>query len=280
MKKIALHIIMVLFTTQLAAQYFTYGYPKHEVLVGAGFGHSGLHSKNPAFHFGGNLNLSYALSFNQHFAIVSGLQFSFYTGRLSSSGFLDTILFYNPAYAQWGDERMLYIAEVHGIRETQRATYLYIPLMARGQIPFRSNALYAMGGLKFGIPITGSYRGHIDKIRTTGYSFYDNQPSWYNLPEFGFSTFENSKLRGKFDLGVSVALSLELGYIHTFSYGKNAAYFGIFTDFGLNNILRNPNPHTVNHNPDDLEIPKLSSYTGRFGSLRPNAFGIMVRFRL
>jgi len=271
---------MVLFSTQLVAQYFTYGFPKHEFLVGAGLGHSGLRGENPAFHFGGNLNLSYALNINQRFGIVSGLQFSFYTGRLSSSGFLDTILFHNPAYAQFGDDRMLYIAEAHGIRETQRVTYLYIPLMVRSQIPFRSNALYAMTGLKFGIPITGSYRGHIDKIITTGYSFFDNQPSWYNLPEFGFSTFENNELRGKLDLGVSVALSLELGYIHTFSYGRNTAYFGIFTDFGLNSILRNPNPHTVNRNPDDLENPKLSSYTGRFGNLRPRAFGIMVRFRL
>ncbi|MCL2412984.1 MAG: hypothetical protein FWC98_02485 [Bacteroidales bacterium] len=280
MKKIVLHITMLLFTWQLFAQEdgFAFDGSRHEFSVGAGFGHSGLQHERFDFRFGGNLNFGYAFNINETFAIFSGLELNFFTARWSSPGFTDTILWHNPAFAQFGDDRMLYVAETNGIRESQRATYLYIPLMVRAQFPIGLDMFYAKGGIKFGIPIMNSYHGHIGEIRTSGYSFYANQ-WWINDPDFGYSTFTDNDLSGRLDLWFSAALSLELGYIYRFPRGQ-IIRFGLFTNFGLNNVLRNPNPHMVTRNPYYVEVPRIASYTGRFESLRPRTFGIMVRFGL
>lgn len=278
MKKIVLIIAMMLLGAKLFAQDdFVFGSERHEFSVGVGFGHLGLRGENPAFRFGGNLSFMYALNFNENWALVTGLELALHRAQWSSDGFFDTVVFHGLGlYPPDLGNTWTYFVDAGGIRETQWATYLYIPLMVRAKIPVGiNNALYAMGGIKFGIPIINSYSVNTDRIKTTGRTPGGNPID--NRPELGFNTFTNLDFSGSLDLWFSAALSLELGYIHTLRNGR-AMHFGAFTNFGLNDVLRNPDPHMINYNFDNPVIPALTSYTGRFGSLRPRTFGVMVRF--
>jgi len=283
MKKIFFILTLFLFSAKLFAgenydeMDFVFDENRHEFAIGVGFGHSGLHHENSTFRFGGNLNFMYAFNINRRFAFVTGLEVTSYAARLGSTeGFFDTILFRNPAYTPFGEDRMLYFVEARGVSQSLNSFFLYVPIMTRTRFHLSDeDALFVTGGARFGFPIRASYQGRVDFIRTKGYSFFDNQ-YWTYAPSLGFSTFHDTDFRGPVDLWLSILLTVEFGYIRTFQNDRSLHLAG-FMNLG-SSVLRNPNPNMIHRNPDNLERPIVSSYTGRIDRLVPRAFGVMVRF--
>jgi len=282
MKKIFFLIALFLFSAQLFAveeEYtdFVFDENRHEFAIGLGFGHSGLHHENSTFRFGGNLNFMYAFNINRRFAFVTGLEVTSYAARLGSTeGFLDTILFRNPAYTPFGDDRMLYFVEARGVSQSLNSIFLYIPIMTRTRFHLNDNeALFVTGGARFGFPISASYQGRVDFIQTTGFSFFDNQ-YWTYAPSLGFSTFYNTDFRGPVDLWFSILLTVEFGYIRSLANDRTLHLAG-FMNLG-SSVLRNPSPNMIHRDPNNLPVPIVSSYTGRIDRLVPRSFGVMVRF--
>ena len=283
MKKIFFILTLFLFSAKLFAgenydeMDFVFDENRHEFAIGVGFGHSGLHHENSTFRFGGNLNFMYAFNINRRFAFVTGLEITSYAARLGSThGFYDTILLRNPAYAPFGDDRMLYFVEAHGVSQSLSSIFLYVPIMTRTRFHLNdSEALFVTGGARLGFPIIASYQGHVEFIRTTGFSFADYQ-HWVYAPSLGFSTFRDTDFRGQVDLWLSILLTVEFGYIRTFQNDRTLHLAG-FMNLG-SSVLRNPNPNMIRRNPENLEFPIVSSYTGRIDRLVPRAFGVKVRF--
>jgi hypothetical protein len=256
---------------------FVFDESRHEFAIGVGFGHSGLHHENATFRFGGNLNFMYAFNINRRFAFVTGLEVTSYAARLGSTeGFFDTILFRNPAYTPFGDDRMLYFVEARGVSQSLNSIFLYIPIMTRTRFHLNDNeALFVTGGARFGFPISASYQGRVDFIQTTGFSFFDNQ-YWDYAPSLGFSTFYNTDFRGPTDLWFSILLTVEFGYIRSLANDRTL-HLASFMNLG-SSVLRNPSPNMIHRDPNNLPVPIVSSYTGRIDRLVPRSFGFKVRF--
>jgi len=282
MKKLLFLIALIFFSVRLFAVEeeeldFVFYENRHEFAIGVGFGHSGLHHENSTFRFGGNFSFMYAFNINRRFAFITGLEVTSYAARLGSTeGFFDTILFHNPAYAPFGDSRMLYFVEARGVSQSLNSVFLYVPIMTRTRFHLSDeNVLFVTGGARFGFPVWATYSGHIDFIRTKGFSFFDNQ-YWDYAPSLGFSTFQNTDFRGPIDLWLSILLTVEFGYIRTFQNDRSLHLAG-FMNLG-SSVLRNPNPNMIHRDPENLERPIISSYTGRIDRLVPRSFGIKVRF--
>ena len=283
MKKIFFILALFLFSAKLFASEnyddmdFVFDENRHEFAIGVGFGHSGLHHESSTFRFGGNLNFMYAFNINRRFAFVSGLEITSYTARLGSTeGFLDTIPFNSPAFGQFGDGRMLYFVEARGVSQSLTSVFLYVPIMTRTMFRLSDeDALFVTGGARLGFPIWATYNGHVDFIQTRGFSYYANQ-YLDSIPSLGFSTFHNTNFRGPVDLWISILLTVEFGYIRTFQNDRTLHLAG-FMNLG-SSVLRNPNPNMIRRDPNNLEFPAISSYTGRIDRLVPRSFGVKVRF--
>jgi len=284
MKKIFFLIALFLFSVRLFASEeedysldFVFDESRHEFAIGVGFGHSGLHHENSTFRFGGNLNFMYAFNINRRFAFVTGLDVTTYAARLGSThGFSDTILFRNPAYTDFGNDSMLYFVDARGVSQSLSATFFYIPIMTRTRFHLSDeHTLFVTGGARFGFPISASYHGHIDFIQTKGYSFFDNQ-YWDYAPSLGFATFRDTDFSGQVDLWLSILLTVEFGYIRTFANDRTLHLAG-FMNLG-SSVLRNPDSNMIHRDPDNLEFPRISSYTRRIDRLVPRSFGVKVRF--
>jgi len=282
MKKIFFLIALFLFSAQLFAVEdedidFVFDENRHEFAIGLGFGHSGLHHENSMFRFGGNLNFMYAFNINHRFAFITGLEITSYSSRLGSvHGFFDTILTRSPGFAQYGDDRLRYFVEARGVSQSLNSIFLYVPIMTRTSFHLSDEStLFVTGGARIGFPVWASYHGRIDFIRTTGFSYYANQYVLY-APSLGFSTFYDTDFRGRLDLWFSILLTVEFGHIWTFQNDRTFHLAG-FMNLG-SSVLRNPNPNMIHRDLDNLEFPKISSYTGRIDRLVPRSFGVKVRF--
>jgi hypothetical protein len=90
--------------------------------------------------------------------------------------------------------------------ETQKTVYLNIPVMALFQI----EQIYAMGGLKFGIPVSGKYATKNATLTNEGY--YPELDNSANDLEFaGYGTFKGKNFEGDLKPGMAVILALEAG---------------------------------------------------------------------
>jgi len=135
-----------------------------------------------------------------------------------------------------------------GYKETQRAMYLNIPVMALYLI----EPYYVMAGVKIGIPLTGKYQSKDATL--TNKAYYPQYDNWLETQTFaGYGEFkQNSK--GPVDLGVTVMLAIEGGYKWQFNR-RFILYAGAYFDYGLNNTSKSKQKQFVNYdrnNPSDF----------------------------
>jgi len=174
-------------------------------------------------------------------------------------------------------------ANYTGLKETQSAVMLQIPVMLQLQFPIdKKDAIYVGAGIKAGFPVSSKWNQSAGSLTTTGYSDYTAQ-QYADMPNHGFSTYSNVGASGKLDLTSPVFLALEGGL--KFSIDKEKyLYAGLFLDYGLSNIYKAPatNSNLLNYNsasPADYSYNSIltTSHYSASGGIKPFAFGVKIK---
>jgi hypothetical protein len=162
-----------------------------------------------------------------------------------------------------------------GYKETQNTLFLNIPLMAL----FQYDMFYGMGGLKFGIPLSGKYKSKNATI--TNKAYYPELDNWVETQEFrGIGVFTGQSFNGNLDLGVSVMLALEGGLRLNLSRDFTF-YAGLFFDYGLNNIAKKETTHRdfLNYNPENPANFTANSVLSSFAD-KANLISVGIKLRV
>ena len=160
-------------------------------------------------------------------------------------------------------------------KETQQTVYLNIPVMALFQI----EQIYAMGGVKVGIPINGKYSSK--DARLTNEGFYPDLENSATDQEFaGYGTFRGKNFEGNLEPGATVMLALEAGY--KWHIADNLSiYTGFYFDCGLNNTIKDYTrtfiKYSNNHPADFTTNSVLTTFTDKTKLI---AAGIKLRFAM
>lgn len=277
MKKIFL-IIMVLLTTWANAQY-RLRESNHKIAVIAGGGLSFLNyhlefdgEKKPGF--AGTIGAAYEYSLNNQWRLHTGINLAYYSAKAEMTDFsYEHPIIPSPYPA--GDYRLQVSGK--GFQEKQSIMYLNIPLMMKYLYPLKKKVnIYAMGGLKFGIPISSKFNESIDQYTTKGYSSYSHQ-THENEPDHGFSTYYNQTNSGSLDLKFNASLAFEIGCEWIL---KNTHRFstGIYFDYGLNNIASGEKASIINYHVEKPSELQLKSITAASDKINLMAAGVMVRY--
>ena len=281
MNKIASTIIaVILIFPTAAAQDFI----RHEFSFNTGGGVSGFQTR-PTIgkdHWKGTatLGLGYHYSFHPNWGIGSGVNLTAYNGKI-------TIKDYDQRQAAINtltDNAFDFLVSSSNYEETQRAMMITIPLMVQYQHKYKYQFkekmnLYAALGFKAGIPVSAKSKSK-GNFSTKGY--YPNLNVTYeNLPDYGFVTNQPFP-ENKTNLGLKTAVmaSAELGA--KYPLGKNISlYTGIYTDYGLNNMLNKKNAAN-NLVIFQSNTPAQFAYNAAINSyarkMKPFAVGITLRF--
>ena len=192
--------------------------------------------------FGAGINYAYNLSYN--FAIVSGLGFTTYSGKLT----LDE---YSESYSSIddrGDPFTLTYSFNSEYSEKQSVALLSIPVMARYSMPLGTAPMkfFASGGIKLAVPLVAKATITSGTVSTTGYYEYEAR-TYDDLPEHGFVNGHSGEQTGsRIRLGVTPLLSLETGLRIPTGY-KTALTAGLYLDYSPVNVQRSNDRHIIEY---------------------------------
>lgn len=199
-----------------------------------------------------------------------GVQLGFGLEGYGSSSTLDYRQVLSGVIDQGGDQYE-FRTTYQQWKERQRITYLTIPVEGFYRMPVGSHlGVQLSGGVKIGVPLSGSYQSQGGSFTTSGYySQWNVELS--NLPAYGFDTY-SGPYSGSLNPGMSLSGLLEAGCV----YGKNKhydLYVGAYMSYGFNHVLGSTNVHPI--------YTAQGIYQGLFGSdqtgtVKPVAIGIKV----
>ena len=296
MKKINITIVTMFaaISMQLSAQ------ATHEFSAHAGVGLSSLSYQlsqgKRSGGFGGDFGFGYTYFINReqavetgtvsymNWGIHSGIGLGFYNAKAKlnnvktlAKGLDDG----EPTFSKFDLETTL-----SGYNETQKTMFLNIPVMGLLQM----DQFYAMGGFKFGIPVSDKFKSKDATLKNRANYPDLGKDVWIETQTFrGLGEFNGKNYDGKLDLGVAVMFSLEAGY--KWSIADNLSlYTGVYFDYGLNNVVKGDKQAFINYptkSPENFTINSvLSSYTDSGKSttftdkVNVMAVGIKVRVAL
>jgi len=258
--------------------------PENEFTVSLGLGSSALkyrigeeHSKSG---LGWQFGAGYSLYFSKMMGVSLGLEAAGFGSSVEPGSLSSTQQIQTPPGLS-GNFSLK--ANYTGLKESQTAVFLQIPVMLQFQFPIDKKDFVFLGaGIKAGFPVSANWNQSIATLTTTGFSDYTNQ-TYADMPNHGFSTFSDVSASGKLDLKTPVFLAVEGGLKFGIGQGKSL-YAGLFLDYGLNDIYKapaantnlleynNPSPADYNHN-SVLAANQFSVPNG----IKPFAFGIKIK---
>jgi hypothetical protein len=221
--------------------------------------------------FSGGAGLSYTLSLNSKWGITTGVESASFSstvdaGNISKSSQLN--------YSYDGrTESMVFNSELRGYKETVKATYLQIPLMAQFSLPVMTkHKWYAAAGVKLGFSISGSYETTAQSLVTSGY-FPRTEETLTDLPQHGFVNQSNISWDEDTDFGFNPSLSIETGLRWALS-DNFGLYTGVYMDYGLIDVSSSSkNKEIVKY--ENAKVPETLSYNSILSS-KPQAGVVFV----
>lgn len=204
---------------------------------------------------GGDFGVGYTYSLTEKFALNTGVGIAFYNAKFSANEMTDILYGLTDPYSE---EVYDFYSSISGYEEKQNVTYLNIPLMVRYYLD-NANRFYISGGVKVGIPLSGSYKTTDATFVNKGY-FVDLE-NWGTSQEFmGFGTFRNKTVDEDLDLNIACMASIEAGTKWDLN-DKLVLYAGLYFDYGLNDIVKGNNDKSFiihNHNATGAEFSNNS----------------------
>ncbi|MCL2767051.1 MAG: PorT family protein [Peptococcaceae bacterium] len=183
--------------------------------------------------FDGGGEFSYHLFFHPNWGMRIGVEAAFLSSKYSSEG---VTLSYMAKDMNGAD--FVFHCKAGNYQETQKTMLLQIPLMFQFQTKGDKNRYYLALGGKAGIPVIGKYKTAEVSIQNTAY--YDFEGYEYTTQHFmGFGEFDLPADDKKMNFKPAFMLSAETGG-KFFVSDVVGLFFGVYFDFGLNNIAKIP----------------------------------------
>ncbi len=217
---------------------------KHEISVYGGGGISSLNqetniitqsdTKNKA---GLLFGVNYGFNITPGLTILTGAEIASYKAEYSLNRILSK---YNTIDSEGDDVEFNFTMQ--GYKENATATYLNIPIMVRYTHPVSDKlGIYAAGGGKIGLAMSGSYKNSYSELTTFGaypqWGQSGNPPLITDEPDQGFGSFANGSYDGDAGFKMAYMASAELGVKYNISE-KYDLYFGGYFDYSLNNVYK------------------------------------------
>ena len=228
-------------------------------------GLSSLKYKEGKSGFGGAIGAGYTYYFNDFLGAFGGLEVGLYSGNVSTSLVDQGKKLYSDASR---NEEFDFKFSATGYKEKQSAVYLSVPLMAQYRTEISDMfEFYAMGGIKVGFSVSGSYSATIDEVKTSGY-FPATGQTFENMPGHGFSTYKNVSSSGKYGFRMNVSPVAEAGVRYNLS-DDFVLYAGVYIAYGLTDASPSKtNVLPVDYNDDayvKVTYPGILSASGDDG---------------
>jgi hypothetical protein len=181
----------------------------------------------------GGGGVAYTFFFHPKWGITTGAEIAFFNATARSEKMDESTA---ETYSYNGvTEPMTFNSTMEDYEETQRATYIHIPLLLQFQTAGR-HKLYMAAGAKVGFAFSGEYETSAANLTTNGYLPTSAQ-TFTNMPNHGFTTVQNLTYTGTVDFGLDVSLAAEMGT--RWAMGKHIAlYTGVYLDYGLLNVAQ------------------------------------------
>lgn len=290
MKRFIISIIVLI--SSVSCQYvWAQEAPKHEFSVYNALGLSSLRyhlsQGDRSGGFGGDFGVGYTWYrtnvrvtgtgkvFYEQWGIFTGLGLGLYNAKAK----LNEVKKVTEDMVDSENDPFVLNTTLKGYKETQKTTYLNIPVMAQFQI----ERYYILTGLKFGIPLGGKYKSKDATV--TNIAYYPGYDPDYISPiqgprTQGLGVFPDKDSDGKLKFGVALMLSLEGGV--NWRINKNfSLYSGMYFDIGLNNNFKDKKLPFVEFDYNAAEVSSrfttnsvLNSFTEKVNIM---AVGVKVR---
>jgi len=222
--------ITVLFTTAAQAQEQEHvAKQRHEFSV---YGLGGLSLINYTLSGGktegtisGGGGVGYTFFFTKNLGITTGAELSFFNAMASVDAITNSTEFKNIDVGG-RTEDMHFTSKLDKYKESQKATYVHIPLL----LQFQSGVFFAAAGAKVGFAVDGKYEVTGGQLHTGGF-FQESGQTFTDMPNHGFVTQEATH-SGNLSFGLNAALSIEAGVRLTVNDNVKL-YAGAYADYGL-----------------------------------------------
>ena len=249
--------------------------PTHEFSISGFGGLMGLNFK--ANHgdqkngLGGGFGFGYQYGINSLLGIRTGLEIAMYNSEYN----WDNLIF-RYMTKDVDDNDFEFRSKAKNFSETQKATFLQIPIMLNIQI---NEYFFAAIGGKAGIPVSTKYKTSAVTVINSG--FYATENYDYKTQQFlGFGTYNIPERERELSLKTAFFLSLEGGGKFDLSETLGL-YVGIYFDYGLNNIVKDSEKsHLIdydNQNPKDFIFNSIITSEYFTKKVSPIAAGIKIR---
>ncbi|MDR2466895.1 MAG: outer membrane beta-barrel protein [Prevotellaceae bacterium] len=223
--------------------------------------------------FGMKAGGTYVYNFDDRWAVMTGLEFANYSGRITYKKLTDS-------YSTTDDRvtpsnAVTYSYSISNYRETQTLSLLSLPLMLRMKtdLDTRTSLYFAAGG-KVALPMLAQAK--MSGKLTSSANFDHENVVYSNLPGHDFFDGETFGAQGKkIETKTAVILSLESGL--RFAIGRIMLYAALNFDCSLNNIKGASEKHPLNFAETGLYCESLlnTTFTER---LKINSFGLKLGF--
>jgi hypothetical protein len=225
--------------------------------------------------FGVKAGASYAYNLNEHWALMTGLEFANYSGRITYKTLADS--YSEKDYVVTPPSNVTYSYSIGNYRETHTFSLLSLPLMVRRKTELNaSTSLYYAGGCKVAFPLSAQ-AGISGKLISSA-NFDHENVVYSNLPGHDFFDGENFGSHSKkIETKPAAILSLESGL--RFSVGRILLYAALNFDISLNNLKATSEKHPLNFAETGLYCESLlnTQFTNR---LRLTSMGLKLGFGL
>ena len=256
-----------------------------ELSLGIGVGYNSLLINKPTspadirFKHGAGLNgvVHYTFFLNRQFGIGTGVEMAKYSSKFTNKALIDTITGIPDPDPRFEGETYTFRYAYYNWEEEESALAVQIPLFLQFQTLGEYQFFIKAGG-KIGQAFRSTSTTTAARMVTAGSFTYENV-TYYSGP-YGFRTIDNYKRKRKLDLKTPTLIaSLEMGVKWQLE-NNNAFYTGLFTDYGINNLLKSDTLSLIKHNysgPDYVSENSITM-TPSVKKIQPFAFGVRVYF--
>lgn len=235
---------------------------------------------NTNMEFGGGLLLGVSYGVNENWSIHTGVGLSYLRTSNSFSSYQDAL---NATDIENEDFEFRYRLE--GYSEEQRSALLSIPVAVQYESSGAQTRFYSKVGASVNLFLGASSQGEADQLTTSGY--FERFNAELTAPRFaGFGTFNDIEFsESDIDIKNSFNAFVEIGIKE--NVGSGWMYFGVFAEYGLNNLMENNNTSMIEYNQNtpldfinnsSLNASNQISGNALFDKVMLNMAGLRIRY--
>ncbi len=237
---------------------------------------------NSNVEFGGGLLLGISYALNDNWSIHSGAGLTYLRTGNTFASYQDAV-----DTRDLENEPFEFRYRLEGYSEQQRSMMLSVPVAVQYESSGTQTRFYSKVGASVNLFTGATSHGEADQLTTSGY--FERFNAELTAPRFaGFGTFEDIEFaESDLDINNSFNAFLEIGIKE--NIGSGWMYFGVFAEYGLNNLLNNNNSSIIEYNQaapldfinnSSLNAANQISGNALFDKVTLNFAGLRIRYEI